>query len=288
MWIRHTVRADKSVITEIDVTGIEAVEIASVAVNHLSALSGPAHGLVHEVPDEPPLELGILANQVPVLFETTLRVTHGVRILALYERLLILVVLAVAFAPFVAGIHRAVDISFSACSRLFVLHGTAWVFRFHPVVGGFEVRTVSGLVAQRPEDNAGMVEAALHIALVTFHVRLLVVGALGKGTFAIAHPMRFDVGFRHHVEAVLVAKFVPQVVVGIVAGTYCIQVKQLHDLDVLNHAFARYYIAIIGIHFVTVGTFKEHRLSVYQNLRVFQLHFAEAYFQRNHLHYFIT
>ena len=189
MWIRHTVRADKSVITEIDVTGIEAVEIATVAVNHLSALSGPAHGLVYEVPDEAPLELGILANQVPVLFETTLRVTHGVRILALYERLLILVVLAVAFAPFVVGIHRAVDIGFSACSRPLVLHGTAWVFRFHPVVSGFEVRTVSGLVAQRPEDDAGVVEAALHIAPVAFHVRLPVVGTLGKGTFAITHPM---------------------------------------------------------------------------------------------------
>ncbi len=42
--------------------------------------------LIHEVPVETTLEDRILAYQIPVFFQVTARVTHGMVVLALYER----------------------------------------------------------------------------------------------------------------------------------------------------------------------------------------------------------
>ena len=73
MRIRFTVRTDKSVVTEVLVARIiHAVEGAGISINHLAVLACPADRLVYEVPDESTLIFRILANQVPVFFESTL------------------------------------------------------------------------------------------------------------------------------------------------------------------------------------------------------------------------
>ena len=94
--------------------------------------------------------------------------------------------------------------------------------------------------------------------------------------------MAFDVGFGHYVEAILVAKFIPEVVVRVMRSAYGIQVELLHDLDVLNHAFRGDDITSVGIQFVTVGTLDEDWLSVNQQLGVLHFHLAEAYLYGNH------
>ena len=66
-------------------------------------------------------------------------------------------------------------------------------------------------------------------------------------------------------------------------STYGIDVVFFHDLDILDHAFTWYNIAVVRIHFMPVGPFEQDRLSVYQYLGVFQFDLAEAYFYRNDL-----
>jgi nitrate/nitrite transporter NarK len=48
----------------------------------------------------------------------------------------------------VIGIHRAVDVAFAIFVGLFILYGAGGVFRFDPVICGFEIRAVAGFVSE--------------------------------------------------------------------------------------------------------------------------------------------
>ena len=102
-------------------------------------------------------------------------------------------------------------------------YGTARVFSLYPIVGSFEISAIAGFVAQRPENDAGMIEATLHIALVTLHMCFPIVLTFGKCLFPITHSVGFDIGFGHYVNTILVAEVVPEIIVGIVAGYSCRQ-----------------------------------------------------------------
>ena len=179
MRVRNTIRADQAVIAEVIIASVELIEIAAISIDHFPVLAGPAHGLIHEVPDEAPLIFRVFTDQIPIFLETSLRVTHGMSVFTLYQRLLHGVILAVFSAILVVVIHRAEDIGLSVLSGLFVLYGTAGVFVLDPVVSGLEVRTVSSLVTQGPEDDTRMVEATLDVTLVTFQMRFLIRWVLG-------------------------------------------------------------------------------------------------------------
>ncbi len=159
-------------------------------------------------------------------------------ILALYQRLLHGIVFAIFNAIIVVVIHRAEDIRLSGLSGLLELYGTAGILVLDPVVSGLEVRTVSRLVTQRPEDDTRMVETTLNVTLVTFQVRFLIGGVLGQRLLAVSHSMRLHVGLGYDIDTVFIAKLVPEVVIRVVAGTNGVQVEFLHDLYVLYHALA--------------------------------------------------
>ncbi len=117
------------------------------------------------------------------------------------EGFLFVVVLAILDATGVSGIHRTVDIGIGRCLSVCSKWTTAaGVFLFDPVVTGLEVRTVATLVAHRPQDDARMVEVALHVALVTFQMRFLIRGVLGQSLFLEAHAVAFEIGFGHDVN----------------------------------------------------------------------------------------
>ena len=99
---------------------------------------------------------------------------------------------------------------------------------------------------------------------------------LGEGFFAVAHAMRFEVGLSGEVDTILVAEVVPTGIVGIVAGTYGIDIELLHDLDVLNHALHGYDVTTIGIELMTIGTLDEDGLAVNEQLASLDFDMAEA------------
>ena len=99
--IRYAVRANQTVVAEIEVRSIETVKVTAVCINHLSVLSRPANRLIDKVPNESALILRIFADEVPIFLETAFRVTHGMGIFTLNERFLIFFILAIIFATFV-------------------------------------------------------------------------------------------------------------------------------------------------------------------------------------------
>ena len=68
------------------------------------------------------------------------------------------------------------------------------------------------------------------------------------------------------------------------AGTYGVDIKFLHNLDVLQHTFAGNHISAVRIHFMTVGSLEEYRLTVDEYLSAFQLNLAETNLDGNYLY----
>ena len=214
----------------------DAVQLGQRGVEHLG-IGLAVQGLVDEVPDVATLILRILAHKLPILLQTTGGVTHRVVVLTLDERLLEVVVLAIGLARPRRVVHRTEDICVAAFAMsLFPLAGTALVLSLHPVVGGFEVRTVHGLIAQRPNDDGGMIEVRAHVVLVALQNLLGEERLLGLSLRTIAEAVALLIGLGGHVDTVFVAQVVPHGIVGIVAGAHSVDVQALHDLDVLNHA----------------------------------------------------
>ena len=75
--------------------------------------------------------------------------------------------------------------------------------------------------------------------------------------------MRFEVGFGHQIESVAVAERVPAGVVRVVARAHGVEIVLLEDADVLDHPLFRDDIPAVGVHFVAVGAFDKHGLSVH-------------------------
>jgi len=167
---------------------------------------------------------------------------------------------------------------------LLPLHGSLLVLRLDPAVGGLEVGAVDGLVAERPDDDARMVEVHLHVVLVALQYLAREEGRKGDGLLTVvAESVALLVGFADEIDAVLVAEVVPQRVVGVVACAHGVDVEALHELQILDHALAADHVAAVGIHLVAVYTFYIYRLSVDEELRSANLHATETHALGNHL-----
>ena len=160
------------------------------------------------------------------------------------------------------------------------MHGTRGVVGLDPLVAGYEVVSEAGLVAQTPDDDAGVVEIPLHHSLIPLEVGLSVSGVLGQGLLTVAHTVGLYIGLVYHIEAVAVAEVIPAGVVGIVACAHCIDVEALHYLNVADHLLLCHQIPAAGADLMTVDTLDKDGLTVDQELTAADLHLAETYIDR--------
>ena len=133
-----------------------------------------------------------------------------------------------------------------------------------------------------------MVVSALYIALVAFHVSFGVTWVLCQCLVAVTHAVRFYVCLGYYIQTVLVAQVIPTVVVRVMAGTHGVDIEFFHHFDILQHTFGRNHITAVRVHFVTVGSFEEYRLSVDEYLSAFQFNLAETYFDRDYFYYVVA
>ena len=173
-------------------------------------------------------------------------------------------------------VHIADDVRVVLLAGPLILDGAALVPGLQPVVGGVEVLSVAGFVAQAPDDHGRVVDVALRHALHALQVGLLVDGIVAERLRAVAHAVRLDVGLVDHVEAVAVAEVQPARVVGIVAGADRVDVELLHDADIPQHLGFRDHVAARGGHLVAVGALDQDGLAVDQQLPAFDLHRPET------------
>ena len=283
MWIPGAVGGNQAVVAEVLVAlAVIVVPVAGVAIERLP-VAADEQRLVHKVPDETALILGIATHQVPIFAKSSLGIAHGVGILALDERARV-VAPGIAFAILIAQIHRAIDVGKLIQPGTLVHHRTRRVFLLRPTIASLEIGAESGFVSHRPDDDGRMVEVTLHVALVALQMGLQVIVAPRQRLFPVAHAVRLDVGLGHHVQSVAVAQLIPVRVVRIVAGAHCIDVHLLHDAYVLKHPLARHDITRIRVHLVTVHALDQNRMAVDAELPVLDFHATEAHPHGNDLH----
>ena len=116
----------------------------------------------------------------------------------------------------------------------------------------------------------------------------LEVRILGQSTVTIAHTVALDICLSNNIDTILVTQLIPTGIVGIVASTYCIDIKLLHDLYILYHSLYRHHITTIGIEFVAVGTLEEYSLTIYEHLIILELHLAEAHLLTDSLYHIVA
>ena len=153
MWVQTAVGSNDTITVKVMVGSRIASVVATVCKNLLTCnLALVAQSLVNKVPDVATLIFGVLTDDVPILFESAHRVTHGVGILTLYQRTWI-VALGIFLAVLVTHIHRTEDIGLAVVACLLKLAWTGVVISLHPVVCLLKVWSVSSLVTQAPYDD---------------------------------------------------------------------------------------------------------------------------------------
>ena len=94
--------------------------------------------------------------------------------------------------------------------------------------------TVARLIAQRPDDNGRMITIALHHA-----GHALAHGGQPAGIVSETahrhHAVGFDIGLVNHIQAIAIAKPVPQRMVWVVRAAHGVEVVLLHDFDIATH-----------------------------------------------------
>ena len=108
--------------------------------------------LVYPVPDTAALEDRIFLDDVPILLEVAETVAHGMGIFAKNEGTRHLLISGILLQIGRGRVHRAVDVRIPLQQCAFILDGAA-VERLQGVVGNVEIQSVSGFVAQRPDDD---------------------------------------------------------------------------------------------------------------------------------------
>ena len=78
--------------------------------------------------------------------------------------------------------------------------------------------------------------------------------------------MTFKICFGTDIEAILVAKVIPVIVVGIMASTHGIDVHLLHLEYILQHTFSTHHISSIGVKLMSVSALDQDGLTIDKQL----------------------
>ncbi|MPM54603.1 hypothetical protein SDC9_101381 [bioreactor metagenome] len=156
--------------------------------------------------------------------------------------------------------------------RPFIVDGTSRIIASEPACTTVMVMPVATLIAKRPDDDRRMI-------VITTHHALYPLQEAGSPSLiaadAVVVGMRLNIRFIHHIQPVDVAQFIPAFIVGVMAGTHCVEVVLLHQADVLNHAFGGKGFCPELVVFMPVHTLDQNTLAIDQQRPSLDLHFAE-------------
>ena len=154
-----------------------------------------------------------------------------------------------------------------------VVYRACGVELMEPGRHGSVVGAIATLVAEAPEDDAGVVLVALSHAYHAVHEGVVPVGC---GSQCAPESVGLAVGLVHDVHAYGVAQLIPARTVGIVAETDGIDVGLLHQLKVLKHALLCHHTGGIGVVLMAVDTTNLDGLAVDEQLSVLDVDASET------------
>ena len=241
---------------------------------------GLAQSLVHPVPDEPALQVRQLINFIPVGREIAGAVAHGVLVFTHDVRACLRPGGVVGEARRIR-IHRRNQVHIIPVPRAFVMHRPAVVPLMNPFRRRLKIRAAAGLVAQRPDDDGGMIFVALDHAPDAVQVRVGEILAPGERLIVKTHAVAFDVRLIHQINPVTVTQVIPCGLVRIMTAPVGVHVELFHALDVALHAFHRDGLAAIRIKLMAVDALDEEAPAVDEQIAIANLDLAETDIDRN-------
>ena len=225
---------DQSIDAEVRVVRVVAV-VAAVGVVLAAVLGGGGQAVVAPLPDELPLD-GLPAVDDPlILGQAAGAIAHRMAVLAQNARLGVRVLAEVVHLGH-ARVHRRDHVHALGVTILLVVHGPR-VELLAACVHGPDVAAESRFVAQRPQDDAGVVALLGDQALDAVDEGGLPVRVVGDaGDIAdVLEAVGLQIRLGDHHEADLVAHLVEARVVGVVGGPHRVDVVELHELQVAAH-----------------------------------------------------
>ena len=271
---------DAEVLVVVIVVGAEVAAISPVCI---AVLIFCEQALVHPVPYEAALHLLAGADDVEIFLEVAAAVAHGVGILAHDIGTSGILARGVFLHAANVGVHRTHDVGDAPLHRLLELHGTGVVATFYPIVCGLEVGAVAAFVAETPYNHARMVFVALDESVLAVENRRFPrFGGGGMHTRFHLGPRRrpvavnLDIGLVDKINAIAVAKLIPQRRLRVVARAHGVDIVLLHGADVFHHRLAIHYMSGTLVMFVQIHAMHFHGLSVHHKLAVLDFHLAES------------
>ena len=171
-WVRAAIREDQAVDAEVTVVD-RVTEVAAIRPVCHPIFIHFGKALVDPVPDEATLQAMIALDGLPVFFQVADAVAHGMSVFAHDEGAGIFGVFGVGDDIGHLGVHRAAqiggevaasfpDFQITAADGALVVDDAVGVVAPNEPGHRIMIRTVAALVAQRPDQNAGMVFVTLH------------------------------------------------------------------------------------------------------------------------------
>ena len=179
LHLRHTgmrcaVGAYQSVAQEVTVARRVHAKVSAIGIEGTAILLvGLQESLIHPIPDESTLQVGIFIDGLPLIPEVTRGVTHRMGILRGSDGA-VAAFPADLFQPLRTGVLGHVHIGVPLPQGPLVVDGTVHAVllpMLYIKVGLIEVIAIARLVAERPEGDGGMILVALIHIDGTIHVR---------------------------------------------------------------------------------------------------------------------
>ena len=271
-----SVGCEDAVAAEVSLVGAGEVVACVEPINALLQFAGLIDGLVHPVPNGSANGGIALLDDVPRFAQVANGISHGVGIFTYKERFV--EIAGVFLEPLDARIHLAVEVAeamathIGAVARAFVVDGTRGVEHFCATITSFEIATAAGLVAQAPEDDAGVVAVAHDHALYAVDEGGFPAGHVGNGLVG----MVFKIGLVHGIEPVVVEHGIHTALIGIVAGANGVDVVLLHEHHVAQHFVDGDGTSVKRRRVVAVHTLKEYLFAVDEHLSALKFDVAES------------
>ena len=285
------VAEDDAVHDELAVVG-RIAEVASVGQVAASVLRVVHHRLVNPVPDGAAAEEVRRLDGVPVVLQVAHGVAHRVGIFRDVERILDAHLSLHGLAhPAHAGILVGAHVDDVVVAL--ILHGARHVEGLQRSITRLEVVAGTGLVAQTPDHDAGVV----HSGPRQFHhagdMCWTPFNGVGERCLAVVVLVALQVGLGLQIDAVFIAEIVEVGVAGVVRRAHVVDVGTLHHHHLFLHLLARDGMSALGVRLVAVHALQLQRLAVHVEVAACQselvglslcvqnLHRAETYLCRH-------
>ena len=255
---RRLIGIDQTIKTEVIVVGIVAV-VAAEFIPDIAVVILRLDPVVAPFPDIMSLNAIVLIEDVLVLRQPARSVPHRMSIFTDDARLRMRVFTKLIHQRH-AGVHGGNNIDHFSIAIFFVMHQSRVIQRFRRMVHRADVTAIAGFIAQRPDDDRRMVFLRVNMANNALDVDFFPLRIVGNtaNIADISKAVRFDVGFRHHKQAVDITQFVKTRIVRVVSGTHGVDVVLLHQLEIFLDAIHPNGAAFAMIVVVTVDAVQHH------------------------------